>query len=84
MIAMFRAWAKPVIRSILRRDAKLKREFMSAHNTWKLHIGCGDHLVQGWLNGDVAPYWNAIKLDATRRFPFEARHLRLRLQRTHD
>ncbi len=37
----------------------------------KLHIGCGPHHLEGWLNADLYPRGNQIALDATKRFPFE-------------
>ena len=37
----------------------------------KLHVGCGDHPLEGWLNTDLNPCRTDIRLmDATRRFPF--------------
>jgi SAM-dependent methyltransferase len=37
----------------------------------KLHVGCGDHPLEGWLNTDLNPCRSDIRLmDATRRFPF--------------
>jgi SAM-dependent methyltransferase len=37
----------------------------------KLHVGCGDHPLPGWLNTDLNPCRPDIRLiDATRRFPF--------------
>jgi predicted SAM-dependent methyltransferase len=42
----------------------------------KLHIGAGPHLLEGWLNGDIEPWFlghlrnHSILLDATKRFPF--------------
>lgn len=37
----------------------------------KLHLGCGKHLLKGWLNTDLYPSQKKIfHLDATRNFPF--------------
>jgi len=37
----------------------------------KLHIGCGDHIIEGWLNTDGHPWAAGVtKLDATQVFPF--------------
>jgi predicted SAM-dependent methyltransferase len=37
----------------------------------RLHIGCGDNLLQGWLNSDFPARSPAVlELDATRTFPF--------------
>jgi predicted SAM-dependent methyltransferase len=37
----------------------------------KLHIGCGDHPLDGWVNTDLNPCRHDIlRMDATRPFPF--------------
>jgi predicted SAM-dependent methyltransferase len=37
----------------------------------KLNVGCGDHPLQGWTNGDVCRLWPPIiYLDARHPFPF--------------
>src|SRR6516165_6296561 len=37
----------------------------------KLHIGCGDHPLDGWTNCDLNPCRSDIlRMDATRLFPF--------------
>ena len=38
-----------------------------------LHIGCGNHILSGWLNADYFPQYarNVIHLDATKPFPFK-------------
>lgn len=43
-----------------------------ANNTIKkLHIGCGENALRGWLNSDYYPNCpSVIHLDATKRFPF--------------
>jgi len=35
----------------------------------KLHLGCGDHILEGWLNCDVSTMAGVVFLDATQRFP---------------
>jgi predicted SAM-dependent methyltransferase len=38
----------------------------------KLHIGCQDHPIEGWLNVDLEPKHKEVAfMDATRKFPFE-------------
>lgn len=37
-----------------------------------LQIGCGENLLEGWLNTDLHPQNGAFKLDATEPFPFKA------------
>jgi len=37
----------------------------------KLHIGCGSHVLGGWLNCDLTPLSDQIfTLDASKKFPF--------------
>ena len=37
----------------------------------KLHIGCGDHPLEGWVNCDLNPWRSDIlRVDATKPFPF--------------
>lgn len=36
-----------------------------------LQLGCGENLLEGWLNTDFHPQAGAFKLDATAPFPFE-------------
>jgi predicted SAM-dependent methyltransferase len=45
-------------------------DYMAAHATRKLHIGCGNHLLDGWLNADLRPRAaGVVSLDATRPLP---------------
>jgi len=38
----------------------------------KLNIGCGDNLLQGWINADVAPaHTGVIQMDARIRLPYD-------------
>ncbi len=53
------------------RDARTVSAYFSANRIRKLHIGCGDHLLAGWLNTDFVPgSREVLYLDATRSFPF--------------
>ncbi len=46
-------------------------DYMATHATRKLHLGCGDHLLEGWLNTDLRPrVAGVLPLDATRTLPF--------------
>src|SRR5262245_32059715 len=52
-------------------DANIIRNYLSQNNVRKLHIGCGGHLLQGWLNSDYYPRsFQILHLDATQPFPF--------------
>jgi predicted SAM-dependent methyltransferase len=38
----------------------------------KLHLGCGNNFIDGWLNSDLHPEWNhVVRMDATKRYPFD-------------
>ena len=52
------------------RDGIIERYF-SAHAMRKLHCGCGDHILDEWLNTDLFPHSESVlHLDATEPFPF--------------
>jgi predicted SAM-dependent methyltransferase len=59
-------------RRIGRLDEKTIRGYFEQHTTRKLHIGCGYHTLDTWLNSDYFPESAAvIHLDATKPFPFD-------------
>lgn len=41
------------------------------HPTPKLHLGCGMHILEDWLNADLERQAGAIRLNATQRYPFD-------------
>ncbi|MFA6135327.1 MAG: methyltransferase domain-containing protein [Phycisphaerae bacterium] len=52
-------------------DRKAIDSYFRAHEARRLHIGCGDHLLSGWLNSTYYPQSHQVlHLDATRPFPF--------------
>ena len=47
--------------------------YLARSNVAKLHIGCGKHLLPGWLNSDFTPQLPEVaRLDATAIFPIRA------------
>lgn len=57
-------------RRALGRDKALVRRYLRDHRVRALQIGCGDHLLDGWLNADLFPRApGALHLDATAPFP---------------
>jgi predicted SAM-dependent methyltransferase len=72
MALSFRAFARRVKRRLLRVDQQLKHDYLSKNPVRKLHIGCGDNTIAGWLNSDYYPQFPSVfALDATKPLPFE-------------
>ena len=57
-------------RRVTGRDQRLVGRYLASHSTRKLHIGCGDNELPGWLNTELCPRGEQIFLDATKPFPF--------------
>jgi predicted SAM-dependent methyltransferase len=56
------------------RDRKLYWQYFSNASLPKLHIGCGRHILPGWLNTNVqSSYRSVFCFDATHPFPFPDR-----------
>lgn len=55
-----------------RADRELIGKYISAEKIRKLHIGCGEKTMDGWLNADFFP-WSptVLHLDATKHFPID-------------
>ena len=71
-----RAWiaAEPRLigaaRRVTRRNQRLIARYLASQSVRKLHIGCGDNELAGWLNTELCPRGGQIFLDATQPFPF--------------
>ncbi|MCA0303892.1 MAG: methyltransferase domain-containing protein [Proteobacteria bacterium] len=53
--------------------AALREQYFAGTTTPRLHIGCGRHILPGWLNTDIHlqdPALPVYLLDGTRDFPF--------------
>lgn len=60
-------------RAARRADARIVRRHLAQTRDPKLHLGCGAHVLEGWLNADRVPRRaGVLRLDATRPFPFPA------------
>lgn len=52
-------------------DRRIARRYLAQAPEPKLHVGCGDHVLDGWLNADSRPCSaRVLRMDATQRFPF--------------
>ena len=56
-------------RPIREEPADRLTPYLSQPGPHALQLGCGHHLLPGWLNTDVEPTYGAAFLDATQRFP---------------
>ncbi len=65
-----------LVQRIRRKFGRIDREiidkYCSIHGIRKLHIGCGENILDGWLNSDLSflSRFILVHLDATERFPF--------------
>lgn len=60
-----------VVRRVMRIDKRIFSDYQSRFQVMKLHIGCGEHLLPGWLNSDYDLRSKSIfQLNATWKFPF--------------
>lgn len=58
-------------RALLRVNSRIVQRYFAQTDEPKLHLGCGDCLLEGWLNSDLFPCSpRVLRLDATRPFPF--------------
>ena len=58
-------------RTLLRANSRIVQRYFAQTDEPKLHLGCGDCLLEGWLNSDLFPCSpRVLRLDATRPFPF--------------
>ena len=52
-----------------RLDRELIDKYVSAEEVRKLHIGCGEKIIDGWLNADFSPSSpTVLHLDAIKGF----------------
>ena len=52
-------------------ERRMTRRYLAAAPSPRLHLGCGQHMLPGWLNADLYPLdGGVLHVDAARRFPF--------------
>lgn len=60
------------MQNLQKQEQEIIRSYFSSNEIRKLHIGCGHHLLKGWLNVDLFPSCSEVFLmDVTQGFPFE-------------
>lgn len=58
-------------RQVTGTDSRIIADYLAQHATRKLHLGCGLHHLDDWLNSDLSPRSKAVVVvDVTKRFPF--------------
>jgi len=58
-------------RQVTGSDSRAIADYLAQHATRKLHLGCGFHRIDGWLNSDLTPRSKAVVMvDVTKKFPF--------------
>ena len=58
-------------RLLLRTDARAAKRYLARSPRPRLHLGCGEHVLDGWLNADLAfARPQVMHVDATRALPF--------------
>lgn len=66
-------WLEPLLirvtRAVTGRNRRIIAGYLASHPVAKLHIGCGDNELPGWLNTELCPRRSQVYLDATQRFP---------------
>lgn len=71
LLNLFRRLRDGPVRRLMHVDEAIAREHLRGHASKKLHIGCGEHPIPGWLNTDYQTWRKDVMLlDATRSFPF--------------
>ena len=60
-------------RAARRVDGRIAKRYLAGNPRPKLHLGCGGHVLKGWLNSDMSPEsTDVLGLDAASSFPFSA------------
>lgn len=56
-----------------RVDRRIVERYLAGTPRPRLHVGCGSHVLKGWLNSDLLPgSASVLGLDAANPFPFSA------------
>lgn len=69
-------WLVPLRRArrrMLATDRRMRDGYLRREAEPKLHVGSGQHVLDGWLNTDIDLVSDVVQMDATRAFPFADR-----------
>lgn len=44
------------------------KSYLECESTHLLHLGCGENVLEGWLNTDIEPTYGAMFMDASQKF----------------
>jgi predicted SAM-dependent methyltransferase len=59
-------------RKLTKTNQNIIKDYFNNTQIRKLHIGCGENILDDWLNSDYLPESNRVlQLDATKTYPFE-------------
>lgn len=69
LMGRFLRRTRRIIRNLSPIDKRLIKTYLESELSPKLNLGAGDTLKSGWLNTDLYPHDDVIRIDATKKFP---------------
>jgi len=56
---------------VTQHDKTATTDYLDEHEIRKIHLGCGHNHLDGWLNTDLIPNNKRIRLDVSKKYPFD-------------